>query len=169
MEQDFDLFGNPYHSAARSPGRPEHEPSQENIINIMVLLSQGMTNKEIAKIVGISVPTLRKHYLHLTKQRDVMLQRLKAKLRTAQIQQGLAGNAAALSAAIKMLDSVSAERVERDLRARAANGSAKKGYVSKKETKREAAQNVGGKFAPPPPPRLVASNGRPMDASDHDA
>lgn len=160
MDTDFDLFGNPYEVALRKAGRPEHEPTEENIINIMVLLASGMTNREVAKTVGISVPTLRKHYLHLTKNRAVLLARLKARLRTAQIQQGLAGNAAALSASLRMLDTVSAERVARDLSDKAANQPVARGYVSKKDQRLESAQAIGGKYAVPSAPRLVASNGQ---------
>lgn len=167
MDGDFDLFGNPYRTAKKDAGRPEHIPTEENIINIMVLLAAGHTVNDIAKVVGVSVPTLRKHYFHLTKHRDIMLARLKAKLRTAQIQQGLAGNAAALSAAIRMLDTVSAEQVEKNLRNRAANApAAAKGYVSKKELRLERAQSIGGRYSVPLAPRLVASNGSAMIQSD---
>src|SRR5690349_5807410 len=103
MEQDLDLFGNPY-DRGRSEGRPSHVPSEESIINVMVLVAAGQTNKEVAGTLGLDVKTLRKHYDHLLKQRNIMLNRLRTKLRTAQIQQGLAGSAAALSGALKMLD-----------------------------------------------------------------
>lgn len=166
LAQDFDLFGNPFDFAPRKAGRPEHEPTEENIINIMVLLASGMTNREVAKTLGISVPTLRKHYLHLTRNRDVLLSRLRTKLRTAQIQQGLAGNAAALSASLRMLDSVSAERVSRDLQGKAANQPAARGYVSKKDQRLESAQAIGGKYAVPAAPRLVASNGQAVAVDD---
>lgn len=164
MDQDFDLFGNPYSVVGKDRGRPEHQPTEENIINIMVLLASGMTKKEVATTVGISVPTLNKYYFHLIKNRDVMLNRLRSKLRTAQIQQGLAGNAAALSGAIKMLDGLAAESVERKYRGIAANAPAPQ-KLGKKEKKTEDARNIGGKFAPPaPPPRLVSSGGLALSA-----
>jgi len=148
----------------RKVGRPEHEPTEEMIINIMVLLASGMTNREVAQTVGLSVPTLRKHYLHLTRCKAVLLQRLRTKLRTAQIQQGLAGSAAALSAALRMLDTVDAERVARALKDKAANQPAQRGgYVSKKERRMETAMSIGGKFAPPAGPRLVANNGQAVE------
>ncbi|MDO1582418.1 LuxR C-terminal-related transcriptional regulator [Rhizobium oryzicola] len=166
--QQFDLFGNPYEPGSRKHGRPSHEPTEATIVNVMVLLAAGQTNKEIGKVLGLDVKTLKRHYGHLLGQRDVMLNRLRTKLRTAQIQIGLAGNAAALSAAIKSLDGVDAERIERELRNRAANAPSGKGYISKKETRREAARNVGGKFAPPPPPRLVATNGQAIAAAEEE-
>lgn len=166
--QEFDLFGNPYDPGGRKQGRPSHEPTEASIVNVMVLLAAGQTNKEIGKVLGLDVKTLKRHYGHLLNERDVMLNRLRAKLRTAQIQIGLAGNATALAAAIKSLDGIGAERVERELRNRAANAPSAKGYISKKETRREAAHNVGGKFAPPPPPRLVAANGQALIAEPED-
>jgi predicted ArsR family transcriptional regulator len=168
MAQDLDLFGNPYDPAGRKQGRPEHQPSEENIITIMVLLASGMTNGEIAKTIGISVPTLRKHYLHLTRHREVMLGRLKGKLRTAQIREGLKGNAAALSGALKMLDAVSAENAHRDLQNRAANQPGRRGYVSKKEQRLDRARSIGGKYAVPPAPRLVSNNGQAVAAAQPD-
>ena len=132
----------------------------------MVLIAAGQTNKEIANTVGLDVKTLRRHYGHLIKQRDVMLSRLRSRLRTEQIKLGLAGNAAALSNALKMLDTVSAEHAARSLRGKAANQPAAKGYVSKKEQSLEAARAVGGKYAVRQPPRLVANNGAVLAADD---
>ncbi|WP_377299686.1 LuxR C-terminal-related transcriptional regulator [Rhizobium sp. SGZ-381] len=166
MTEQIDLFGNPIDPPGRRQGRPSHEPTEASTINVMVLLAAGQTNKDIATTLGLDVKTLRRHYQHLLRQREVMLNRLRTKLRTAQIQHGLAGNAASLSAAIKSLNDVDAERVARDLRSRAANAPSGRGYVSKKETKREAARQVGGKFAPPPGPRLIAANGQALAADD---
>ncbi|MBB3297883.1 MULTISPECIES: hypothetical protein [unclassified Rhizobium] len=167
MEQDLDLFGNPY-ERGRSEGRPSHVPSEESIINVMVLVAAGQTNKEVAGTLGLDVKTLRKHYDHLLKQRNVMLARLRTKLRTAQIQQGLAGSAAALSGALKMLDAVSAEKASRELQSRAANKPAPKGYVSKKEQRLDNARAIGGggRYAVPVGPRLIANNGQSVASGE---
>ena len=163
----FDLFGNPYDTSSRPVGRPEHVPTEELTINIMVLLASGMTNKEVAQTVGLSVPTLKKHYFHLIKQKDVILNRLRAKLRTAQIQQGLAGNASSLANAIRTLDTVAAESAAKRLSGQAANKpSSGSGYVSKKEQRLESARSIAGRFAVPSGPRLAASNGQAVAAED---
>lgn len=161
MDEHLDLFGNPY-DRGRAEGRPSHVPTEESIINVMVLFAAGQTNKEVAETLGLDVKTLRKHYGHLLKQRDVMATRLRTKLRTAQIQQGLAGNAAALSGALKMLDAVNAEKVNRELQGKAANKPAPKGYVSKKEQRLDNARAIvgGGRYAVPTAPRLIANNGQ---------
>jgi hypothetical protein len=43
-------------------GRPEHEPSEENREKVRVLKAGGMSDAAIAEAIGISVPTLTKHY-----------------------------------------------------------------------------------------------------------
>ena len=161
MPDDFDLFGNPIEPIDEKLGRPAHEPSEENIIFVMVLLASGATNKEGAATLGLSVPTFRKHYLHLMKRRDLMLDRLRTKLRVTQIKQGLAGNASALNAALGTLERVRVESVERKVKERGAakaGSAAKAAKVGKKEERRLAAEKVSGKFAPPPAPKLVVDN-----------
>lgn len=158
MAQDFDLFGNPLVTAEKRPGRPEHEPTQENIIFVMVLLASGATNREVAKTLGLSVPTFRKHYLHLLKHRDLLLDRLQTKLRVSQIQMGLEGNASALNAALNMLERVKAENADRKVQSRSHASKGKPEKLGKKEQQKIAAQNVGGKYAPPIPPKLVIDN-----------
>ena len=167
MEQHLDLFGNPY-DRGRAEGRPSHVPSEESIINVMVLFAAGQTNKEVAETLVLDGKTLRKHYGHLVKQRNVMMNRLRTKLRTAQIRQGLAGNAAALSGALRMLDAISAEKVGRDLQGKVANKPAPKGYVSKKEQRLDSARAIvgGGRYAVPMAPRLIANNGQAVAEDD---
>lgn len=69
-DQNLSLFGWP-EPEPREAGRPEHIPTDENRNKIMMLLVFGMTNAEIAKAVGVSQPTLRKHYLQQLAQRRI--------------------------------------------------------------------------------------------------
>jgi hypothetical protein len=126
----------------------------------MLMLALGATNKAIAHEVSLDVKTLKRHYGGLIKDRDSMLSRLRTDLRTAQIQQGLAGNAAALNNAIRSLDAIDAERVAKMLRDKAANQGRAGGYVSKKETRQAAAGVVAGagRYKVPAPPMLVVNN-----------
>lgn len=158
MDQDFDIFGNPIEVADAKLGRPVHEVTEENIIFVMVLLAAGATNKEVADTLGVSIPTLRKHYLHLVKRRDLMLDRLRTKLRVTQIQQGLGGNASALNAALNMLERVRTEQADRRVKGREKTASPATARLGKKEEKRQAAARVTGKFAPPSGPQLVVDN-----------
>lgn len=160
MTQDFDLFGNPMPSGDPKRGRPEHVPTEENIIFVMVLLAAGHSNKEVAETMGLTVPTLRKHYFHLLKKRDLMLDRIQTKLRVSQIKQGLAGNASALNAALTTLDKVKAEGAGNKVKHRADKPSTttKAPKLGKKEERQLAATNVGGKYATPSAPKLIVDN-----------
>lgn len=44
------------------PGQPEHEPTEENRRRVEVEAQRGTKHTGIAILIGISVPTLRKHY-----------------------------------------------------------------------------------------------------------
>ena len=88
-----------------------------------------------------------------------MLDRIRTKLRVTQIQQGLAGNNSALTAALKMLDTVNVERAQKKVNERSAPAKQEPPKkLGKKEEQKIAAQNVGGKFAPPAAPKLVIDN-----------
>ncbi len=43
-------------------GRPEHEPTEETRLKVRVLKAGAMSQLAIAEAIGISEPTLRKHY-----------------------------------------------------------------------------------------------------------
>jgi hypothetical protein len=43
-------------------GRPEHEPTAQQRTNVEVLAGYGLKHRAIAAFIGISAPTLRKHY-----------------------------------------------------------------------------------------------------------
>lgn len=45
-----------------SAGRPEYEPTQTDREQVSQMLYVGMTRQEIASVLGISVPTLRKNF-----------------------------------------------------------------------------------------------------------
>lgn len=95
MSQFFDLFGEPIVEKADAPGRPEHQPTDYFRFKIMILQSIGKTQKEIAGVVGISVPTLRKHYFSILMNQKKAQDREFAMRATALYRQGLDGNASA--------------------------------------------------------------------------
>lgn len=78
MGENLSLFGWPLPEPREKAGRPEHEPSDENRCKVMMLVAFGKTNAEIAKAVGLSQPTLRKHYLQQLEQRRSAMLQLKA-------------------------------------------------------------------------------------------
>lgn len=47
---------------ARPPGRPAHEPTSQLREQVKTMAGLGVPDYDIAKVVGVSQPTLRKHY-----------------------------------------------------------------------------------------------------------
>lgn len=66
-----DLFGVPVTVRLRGRGRPAHEWSEEKSNRVKMMLALGWGVERIAGVLGISVPTLRKHYLAELKIRDI--------------------------------------------------------------------------------------------------
>lgn len=78
MDPNVDLFGDPIPSNWGMRGRPEHIATDENALKIKVLLAEGWSNGRIAGALGITVPTLRKHYFSILGDRAKMRDRMKA-------------------------------------------------------------------------------------------
>jgi len=78
MAENLSLFGWPVVEPREKAGRPEHEATAENRNKVMMMLAFKMTNAEIGKALGVSQPTLRKHYLQELGQRRAALLQLKA-------------------------------------------------------------------------------------------
>lgn len=62
MAVEFDLLGDPVPENKGKPGANGHVATAANAKKIRLLLVSGFTFEGIAKEMGISVPTLRKHY-----------------------------------------------------------------------------------------------------------
>lgn len=104
MAENLDLLGWPI-PEARDAGRPEHVPTEENRNKIMMLLVFKKTNAEIAKAVGLSVPTLRKHYLQELSQRRIARLQLDATRWAALYAKVVAGDVSANKELGKVLES----------------------------------------------------------------
>lgn len=96
FEPAFDLLGDPIPPNFGRRGRPPHVPTQENRNKVILLLAQGWTDDRIAGALGITKPTLRKHYFRELRARDVARDRVEAIGLLTLWQQGRAGNTAAM-------------------------------------------------------------------------
>lgn len=92
----FDLLGDPIPQGFGRRGRPPHVPTQQNRNKIMLLLAQGWTNARIAHALGITQPTLTKHYFRELRARDAARDRVEAIGLLSLWQQGRAGNVGAM-------------------------------------------------------------------------
>lgn len=148
-----DLFGDPVIPRQEGRGRPEHTWSLENSNKVLLAFARGLSVKEAATAIGVSVPTLRKHYFAEVAKRTAARLRMEmtqlARLNTA----AQDGNVAAEKELFKRLDKAALS----NLADRVANrgGAERKPKLGKKEEAQENAGNVRGKYAPPEPPGLL--------------
>lgn len=103
MAENLDLLGWPI-AESKEAGRPEHKPTEENCNKIMMLMVFGKTNAEIAKALGLSQPTLRKHYLQQLDQRKMARLQLDATRWAVLYAKIIAGDVGAVKELGKMLE-----------------------------------------------------------------
>ena len=136
--------------APQKRGRPAYRPSLEDRQTVEQMKFCGESDNVIARALGIDPDTLRKHFVdeladgHAQRRKEVI-----SLLFDAARGQNLA--------AIKKLEEMgrvagAAEAVK--------GREAKAPKLGKKEERQIAAQNVGGKYAPPEPPKLVVNNSK---------
>lgn len=130
-------------------GRKEFEPTDEQREMVMVLRASGVSVLPIADAIGISEPTLRKHFALELERATIDI---KAKVLMARFHAAMKGN---VNAQNRMLETVSAHDANRKLNP---EKEAKAPKLGKKEQQLLDAQNVAPKFAPPSAPKLVVNN-----------
>ena len=131
----------------KNSGRPEYAPTDDEREKVRVLKAGGMSNEAIAEAVGISEPTLRKHF---SSELDRGTAKVRADLLMARYRSAMGGNVAAQN---KMIEQIAASQAQ-DRK----SPKPKAEKLGKKQEQKIAAQNVGGRFAPPAAPKLVVSN-----------
>ncbi|NIJ37907.1 hypothetical protein FHR22_002610 [Sphingopyxis panaciterrae] len=155
-EDGVDLFGNPVLFAKpRGRGRPQHVPTIENHNRILLLAATGRSEEECAAAIGVSPPTLRKHYFSAVQSFDrakLVLQGERLSLLAAE---GAKGNVAAIKELGKEI-----ERGELRALGERVKDRGKSEQLTKakglKEQRKEAAQGVKGLFEPRKPPSSLA-------------
>ncbi len=149
-----DLFGCPVILREAKRGRPPHARSEEIAKRVSMLFALGRSVADVAAAIGVTQPTLRKHYFSEVRQRDAMLDRLEADQMAKLFDQSAAGSTSATKALLDRCDDARAARfaaaVVKDRRQ-----SDKPAAKGKKEQQREAAGNVGGRYAPREAPALL--------------
>jgi hypothetical protein len=154
---DHDLFGDPIQPGKDGRGRPEHSWSRENSNKVLIAFACGLSVKDAATAIGVSVPTLRKHYSSEVGKRGAARLRMKLTQLGRLNNAATAGNVAAEKELLKRLDKEAIADLSKRVAERGTNGSpARTPKLGKKAAAKAAAAEVRGKFAPPPvPTRLV--------------
>lgn len=146
----FDLFGHPVHPRREGKGRPEHVRCDEISHKISILLAIGRDIGEIAAIVGLSQPTLRKHYFSELQARATARDRLTAKQLYRLNKAAEGGNVAAEKALFALVErertKLTADRLAGPSPKPARPAAAKLGKKAQAEAD---ALGIGGKYAPP--------------------
>ncbi len=140
----------PARPSSQPQGRPAHEPTPESREQVEILVASGMRAWQIAAAIGITEPTLNRHYADELQHGRA---RRTAAMVIAQYRAGQEGNVSAQKAWLSTNHAIErAPPVAEEVRP---------GQLGKKAALAQAAQVVGrGKFATPAPPlKLVSSNG----------
>jgi DNA-binding transcriptional ArsR family regulator len=149
----FDLFGLPVRPRREGRGRPEHEWTKENSNKINLLMAVGHEIKDIAAAIGVSAPTLRKHYFSELDGLRVAALRLTAHQLFRLNREAEAGNVAAEKALLAFTDrertKIASDRV-------AARSDGPDPKLGKKAERAEEAKRVGGIFAPRSAPAALS-------------
>ena len=153
--QDFDLLGDPIPKGFGRKGRPEHKANREKAITIMLLAAARKTKKEIAKAIGITQPTLNKHYFSAESEFRIKFgecrERVEAKLLLKLFQGAEEGKVASIEALWKRLEAADQKALDQKWSAPAKDATAEKPPkpLGKKEQVQADAENIGGLYAPP--------------------
>lgn len=148
-----DLWGDPWTPEPDPRGRKRHKRCVQIAENVAVLRASGLTVEQIAARLVLSEPTLRKYYF---RELDSGAALAEAVLTEAMWRKARDGNVSAARFIRETFGKGEAVRADARIRERPA----KEPVIGKKEQRQRAAEQVGGKFAAPAPPRLAVDNTR---------
>lgn len=150
-----DLFGDPVVEPREGRGRPEHRWSLENSNKVLLAFARGLSVKDAAIVIGVSVPTLRKVYFAEVAKRQAARLRLEMAQLARLNDAAAAGKVAAEKELLKQMERL---RVRDRSDALASHTSAKpkkEKPVGKKEAQMQAAAGIDGLYAAPEAPKLL--------------
>ncbi|GGA63807.1 hypothetical protein [Pelagibacterium lentulum] len=157
MAQDFDLLGDPIPEGFGKRGRPPHVPTEEKRKIVMMLLAFDWSLERIAAALSITPPTLRKNYFRELKVREEARARVEALAMGSLLDQVEDGNVSAIKELSRRFDQHDLRQLADHIKSRGRNEAKNdpQPKMGKKEQQKQAAGQVAGKFAPPPPPDML--------------
>lgn len=138
MGRKFDLLGDPIPENKGNPGANGHIATSENVNKVRLLVVSRWTSQQIAEELGISVPTLNKHYFKnasIKRARQTALSEVKGRLMLQLDAEASSGNVTAQKELLKILD----KEMMNDLSDGIKKPAAKKKPLGKKAARRAAA------------------------------
>jgi hypothetical protein len=112
VAREFDLLGDPIPENFGKAGANGHVATSENINKVRVLVLSRWTSAEIAEELGITVPTLNKHYFRnrsIKKARIAVISEVRGRVMLLLEKQASAGNVAAIKEMAKMVEKAALE------------------------------------------------------------
>ena len=144
MARDFDLFGEPLPRNHGEPGRNEHVATAEKVSRVRALVLANWTMREIAEEIGVSTPTLRKHYFStraIKAARAIAIREVEGQVLVQLMRAAEGGNVSAMKELRKVVEAKRLADLPAEMgrKAEAAPAEGKK-----KRLKREANRPKGG-------------------------
>ena len=151
---EVDLFGDAVVSRREGRGRPEHSWSLANSNKVLLAFVRGLTVKQAATAIGVSVPTLRKHYSSELAQRDAAAVRFEMVQFSRLNELAKAGSVPAEKELARRLEKAHLAALSDQVSNHARPP--KVAPLGKKAMAAQDAADVRGRFEPPaPPPGLL--------------
>ncbi|WP_370179916.1 hypothetical protein [Alteriqipengyuania sp.] len=150
-----DLFGDPVIVRDAKRGRPEHVRTDEKAKRVSMLFAVGRSVKEVAAAMGITQPTLRKHYFSEVQQREAMLDKVEAAQLAKLWEQSEGGSTSATKALLDRCDDARNARRAAEVIKDRREPKTKVPPKGVKAQRFEQAAKVEGMFAPRPAPSEI--------------
>lgn len=150
-----DLFGDPVVQPREGRGRPEHLWSLENSNKVLLAFARGLTVKDAAVAIGISVPTLRKVYFAEVAKRQSARLRMEMTQLARLNAEAAAGNVAAEKELMKQMERLRLRDRSDALAPQPSAKPKKEKPMGKKEAQLQAAAEIDGLYAAPEAPNLL--------------
>lgn len=118
VNEEIDLFGNPFVPKPSKRGRPQHEVTLKTRNRVSMLVALGWANPRIATTLGVTLPTLHKYYFYELRQREVARDRLELRRLEMAWEMAEKGNVGAFKEFGKLVDRSDRMEIERELAAK---------------------------------------------------
>lgn len=141
MPREFDLLGDPIPENKGKPGANGHVATSENVNKVRLLVLSSWTSAQIAEELGISVPTLNKHYFQnksIKHARKTVLTEAKGRVLLQLDKEASGGNVSAQKELFKILEREQLKDLSEDLTSPSRRKPAKLG--KKQQRKVDAAE-----------------------------
>lgn len=149
------LFGPQPAERVRGRGRPAHTWDRQISVRICNLFACKHTVEMVARVIGISQPTLRKVYFSEVAAREVMDLKVKSEQLARLTDAAIAGSVSAEKALAGMIHGEQLRQLDQHVKSRTGERTSSGPRVGKKEERKQAAEGVEGRYGTRQPPQSL--------------